>query len=83
MSGTQTIDQRGFPRPVDGDAIAGAVRDIGAGEFQGATDVALFRPTDWDGDGICFAVEFALGTNPLVPDSGGPATPMPFPSATV
>jgi predicted outer membrane repeat protein len=31
--GTSTRDQRGFFRPVDGDAVAGAVCDIGAYEF--------------------------------------------------
>jgi hypothetical protein len=65
-----SMDQRGVAR------VAGGRVDAGAVEFQGASDVALFGPTDWDGDGNPFGVEFALGLDPLVPDTGGAGTPM-------
>lgn len=35
------LDQRGFARPVDGDAVAGAVCDIGATEYTPGVDDAL------------------------------------------
>ncbi len=53
-------DQRGFP-------IVG-LPDLGAAEYQGAPDLRQYWPTDWDGDGIPFGVEQALGTNPLAYD---------------
>ena len=57
-------DQRGFPRP------NGLGPDIGAVEFQGISDLALFWDTDWDGDGRSFGFEFATGTDPFVADTG-------------
>jgi hypothetical protein len=69
-------DQRGFARVVNGTV------DIGAVEFQGASDVALFWPTDWDGDGSLFGLELALGTDPLVADPEAPGHPAPYPPAT-
>ena len=69
-------DQRGLAR------VVGARADVGAAEFQGASDVARFWPTDWDGDGRPFGVELALGLNPVVPDAGAAGTPVSWPPAT-
>jgi hypothetical protein len=71
-----SLDQRGLTRVVDG-----AV-DVGAAEFQGPSDVALFWPTDWDGDGSPFGLELALGLNPVLADAGAAGTPVPYPPAT-
>lgn len=60
------IDQRGFPRTVNG------TPDIGAAEFQGFADLDAFWATDWDQDGNPFGVEFALGTDPSTSDPAHP-----------
>ncbi len=57
---TRLTDQRGFP-------IVG-LPDLGAGEYQGTTDLRLYWLTDADGDGIPFGIEHALGTYPTVSD---------------
>lgn len=41
------------------------VSDIGAVEYQGANDLAIFWNSDWDGDGNSFGVERALGNDPF------------------
>jgi len=64
-SSTRTHDQRGF-------AISDGSPDIGAVESQGDDMLTLFWNIDTDGDGTPFGVEFALGTDPLVPDPGHP-----------
>jgi len=66
-------DQRGMPR------VVGERVDIGAVEFQGASDVTRFWPTDWDGDGSPFGWELALGLDPLQADTGQAGTPKPYP----
>ena len=70
MNSTRTHDQRGF-------GISGGVVDIGAAEFQGESDFQLALPLAWnideDGDGNSFGVEFALGTDPFLPDPSDPA----------
>ncbi len=58
-----STDQRGFTRVVNGTV------DIGAAEFQGASDIARYWNADWDGDGNPFGVEYALGTDCLAPDA--------------
>lgn len=70
-----STDQRGLTR------VIGARVDIGAAEFQGASDVARFWPTDWDEDGNPFGLELALGLNPLLPDAGDAGTPTSYPPA--
>lgn len=65
---TLTTDQRGSSRTIDGDSNTTAIPDIGAVEFQGATDLAIFWDLDWDGDGNPFGIEFACGTNPFSAD---------------
>jgi predicted outer membrane repeat protein len=62
-----TTDQRGFSRMVNG-----AV-DIGAVEFRGASDIALYWNTDWDSDGNPFGVEYTVGTDYLAADPSDPA----------
>ena len=62
-----TNDQRGYSRVVNG-----AV-DIGAVEFQGNADIALFWSSDWDGDGNPFGIEYALGTDWAVADPANSA----------
>lgn len=42
--------------------------DIGASEFQGASDVGIFWNLDFDGDGLPYGVEQALGTDVFAPD---------------
>ena len=44
--------------------------DVGAAELQGASDVTLFWPTDWDGDSTSFGLELTLGLDPFGPDVG-------------
>ncbi len=57
---TLTTDQRGFPRVSN--------PDIGAAEYQGASDITRFWPLDFDGDASPYGTEQALGTDPLVSD---------------
>ncbi|NBB78871.1 MAG: hypothetical protein GVY36_05415 [Verrucomicrobia bacterium] len=59
-------DQRGFPR------FVGGALDIGSVEYQGRADLSRFWELDTDGDGKPYGLEFAIGTNPLVPDAGAP-----------
>jgi hypothetical protein len=73
---TLSSDQRGLAR------VVGGTLDIGAAEFQGPSDVALFWPTDCDGDDTPFGVELSLGLNPLLPDTGAAGTPAPWPPIT-
>lgn len=54
------LDQRQFP-------FVGAP-DLGAFEYQGNADLSRYWTTDWDGDGLGFGVEYALGTDPLTSD---------------
>ena len=49
------------------DPVGGAP-DIGAMEYLPAHDIPLFWPLDADGDGNPFGLEFALGTDDLLPD---------------
>lgn len=58
VANTLLSDQRGFPRPV------GSTVDLGAVEDQGFSDRARFWLTDWDGDGISYGMERAMGTDP-------------------
>lgn len=67
---SDTTDQRGFPRPIDGDDDSSAIIDIGATEYTPAADLPAFWCLDFDNDGSPFGTEYALGTNPLVADSG-------------
>jgi len=46
--------------------------DLGAVEFQTATDLALLWETDFDLDGSPYGAELALGTDPGVSDPGNP-----------
>lgn len=54
--------------PVDGDGDGAGGFDLGATEFDPSTDLNLYWPLDFDGDGMPFGVEHALGTDPLVSD---------------
>jgi predicted outer membrane repeat protein len=60
--GTTTLltDQRGFPRV--------GTPDIGAVESQGIADLARFWNRDFDGDGLPYGVEQALGTDNFAAD---------------
>ncbi len=60
-------DQRGV--------IRDSFPDIGAVEYAESPDLALFWMEDWDGDGVPFGAEFALGTDPLTADKGSPLSP--------
>jgi|GEM_PF-871442 len=60
-------DQRGFPRFLNG------ALDIGAVEGPESPSLLILWPTDDDGDGIAYGVEYALGTNPEVFDLNNPA----------
>jgi Bacterial TSP3 repeat len=53
-------DQRGFARD--------ATPDIGATEYRGYPDVALYWDGDFDNDGLKNGLELALGTDPIDPD---------------
>ena len=55
-----TTDQRGFPRI--------STPDIGAAEYQGASDLTRFWKLDFDGDTSPYGTEQALGTDPLISD---------------
>ena len=57
---TLTTDQRGFPRI--------GTPDIGAAEYQGASDLTRFWTLDFDDDASPYATEQALGTDPVVAD---------------
>ena len=70
---TRSIDQRGF-------AITDGSPDIGAVEFRGSLDLEPLFDIDFDGDGSSFAVEFALGTDPFLPDPQSEFNPAIFPN---
>lgn len=55
-------DQRGLPIVSHADA--------GAAEYRGAAELALYWPTDWDGDGTPYGVEQATGTDPFTRNAG-------------
>ncbi|TVP76785.1 MAG: hypothetical protein EA353_11555 [Puniceicoccaceae bacterium] len=59
-----STDQRGFPR------LVSSGLDIGAVEFQASADLARFWNIDMDGDGKPFGLEFAIGSDPLLADTG-------------
>lgn len=44
--------------------------DAGAAEYQGRSDLTLYWPTDWDGDGTPYGVEQATGTDPFTRNAG-------------
>ncbi len=60
-------DQRGVARDV--------TPEIGAVEYAGSADLTLYWNQDWDGDGVAYGAEFALGTDPLTADKGSPLSP--------
>jgi hypothetical protein len=60
FNSASNADQRGLP-------ILG-LHDVGAAEFQGASDVGIFWNLDFDDDGVPYGVEQALGTDLNVPD---------------
>lgn len=59
-----------FNTPDDqrGEIRTPGVSDIGAVEYQGTADLVTFWPLDWDGDGIPFGIERALGNDPFLAD---------------
>jgi hypothetical protein len=61
-------DQRGVARPA-GNVMAQSDFDIGAVDVDPTVDLAFVWNADIDGDGAGFGVEFALGSDPLVPDT--------------
>jgi hypothetical protein len=65
-------DQRGVPRPLDGDASAAAACDVGAVEvmlFGGALDVALNQPAYAPGDSLTLDVTFSSPGPPAFVDA--------------
>ena len=66
----EPFDQRGLPRNVDGDGAGGPAVDAGAVEYDPAIDPAAYWALDWDGDGVPYGVEQAVGTDPLAGDAG-------------
>ena len=69
LGGVVATDQRGLIRPIDGDGNGSLFGDIGAAELTPSSDLAHFWPLDFDGDGIPFGVEHALGLDPLAADT--------------
>ena len=57
---TLTTDQRGFTRT--------GLPDSGAAEYRGNLDLARYWKMDFDGDGLLYGTEQALGSDPLVSD---------------
>lgn len=72
LSGSPAID-KGNPNyrlKTDQRTYQRGVPDIGAVEDQGAADLKQFWKRDFDGDGTSYGAELALGTDPLLADSG-------------
>ena len=59
-AGSTPLEQRGYPR--------NNRPDLGATERVEPVDV---WDSDWDGDGLTFGIEHAIGRDPVTPDRGG------------
>lgn len=77
LTSTETTEQRGFVRPLDGDDDGTATPDLGSTEAPnwfnpGPDDYPAIWLTDQDGDGSPWGLEQAIGTNPILADTCDP-----------